>query len=1629
MALIDPANRIGSPGEDLLSRNCNWSLPLLALPGRAGLDLGLALSLNSLVYTRAGSVMHFDPIQGDPAPGFSLGFPEIHNAFINTEANVQSYLLSMPSGSRVEFRQVNTNVYEAVDSSYMLLTRDPVNSIFVLYTTDGTQSKFMDVTGSGDYKCVQIKDRHGNYITIGYGSLTEIRTVTDTLARVINFNYDVNNHLLSITQSWGGQTHTWATFAYGAQTIQTNFPGLTLNGTANGTQESVLTRVGLADGSIYSFEYNTYAQVKTVRRYAPNNSNPVNFPGDYFQRSYTIYGLPDNANSPQTDCPRITSRTDWASDWNSGVTSFYTTDPGHTWGQVTFPNGTIYKEFFAPTGWQRGLTTQTENWAGGVRKKWTTFQWTQDNTGVVYPLNPRVTETNVYDDANNRRRTKVDYISFGLVSDVSEYDSNTTTLIRRTHTDYNLSAVYTDRRIIGLPSAQYLYDGNNALFSKVTYVYDLNPNPNPYLQHPGPTAQHDTANYGSGFVQGRGNLNRKLRWDVTDSTNESQASEYETGYNTSGSVIFTRDPLNHQTDVSYTDSFSDGQNNRNTYAYPTTMTDPDTFSSTIKYNFDFGAVTWTQNPKGAAVTRTYDAAGRIERITNMVNGAYTRYVYSADQRRVATFTTINDLNPANEYSSAVHLDGHDRVRATSSDHPGSVGQFKAQFNVYDVMGRLAQKSNPTEINGSWQPVGDDTAWVWSSQSYDWQGRLTISTDQAGKTKEFLYGGCGCAGGQVVVTRDEVGRRQKMIYDILGRLKTTQALFIQPKNQPLDGNGAVYSTTTNTCNVRDQVTNVNVKDEASGVSQNTQMVYDGHGRLKERWLPIYLGNPQSATPYDSYEYYSDDTLMQVTDPRGASATYSYNDRRLMTSIVYGAPGGVAATPNVTFTYDENGNRIWMDDGPGYVSYVYDTLSRLQSETRHFDELTGDYQISYTYNLAEQIKTITDNRFNTTATYTYNKAGELTGIGGNGYGSSAQNNFTASSASIWYRAWGGTKQLNYGNGLQLNLNYNERLQPTQYRLQTGQSQVRDGSDYQYYDDGRVRFASNMVAAEEFITPANAFDRAYNYDHVGRLVEASTGPEARGETLPPSPPPPNNPYKQVNTYDVWGNLTQRANRFWRTYPSVAGTYSNNRRVGWQYDQAGNALIDTNEHTYDAASRQATMTGYDFVGGSQTGHPSMRSPEITQSYDGDGSPVKRIETRRTEEYIDGGPQTEITTWVTTTYYVRPRALGGQVMLEIESSIGPNLNINVNKSYVYSGNERIAESYNLYSGGPYSIAWRHSNPVTGTLLKTNESGFVNDRSEFDPFGAEVGSADPYYGDEFADYIEIKGQEPLYIEGGNPFDLSGGCSLDGMPVPCGFAMGAANAGAAAQVQDGQTKRFRDGRLEYFHAFANGTQGYLPVGANLGCYNCNLTNDPPTTKPADPGTIKIETEPAYGPLKRIGKKIGGAIGRFFRRIIGSPTTTTRPGVGTVVEAVVEELKNPSTVAGGIDAPVLPDDIVATFAQGTISPKYLEVETTYFRYFGDEEAGESPMIGRFLANREYATSEEAIIKLALDQTWAKPNPATRVVNVVLPAGTLIYGGVVAPQGDHEKYPGGGYQIFVPNIWNIPGIIWGTPRPVGR
>ena len=171
-------------------------------------------------------------------------------------------------------------------------------------------------------------------------------------------------------------------------------------------------------------------------------------------------------------------------------------------------------------------------------------------------------------------------------------------------------------------------------------------------------------------------------------------------------------------EAAYADSFSDSVN-RNTFAYPTTITDQEGNTATTQYNYDFGAVTRTHAPTsgtGGGTTyvdevRQYDAFGRLTQATNQTNNAYARFVYESNANYVHSYQTVIDLVQANEFHSWQVIDGAGRVRASASDHPGSSGGFTGQYIIYNNMGRIAQQSNPTEMNGAWAPTGDDSKLV------------------------------------------------------------------------------------------------------------------------------------------------------------------------------------------------------------------------------------------------------------------------------------------------------------------------------------------------------------------------------------------------------------------------------------------------------------------------------------------------------------------------------------------------------------------------------------------------------------------------------------------------------------------------------------------------------------------------------------------------------------------------------------------------------------------------------------------------------------------------------------------------------------------------------------------------------
>src|SRR5205085_2262835 len=103
------------------------------------------------------------------------------------------------------------------------------------------------------------------------------------------FNYNgVNNALQTITQTWNGSTHTWATFSLGDVPVQPNFQYLAVNG-PNANSISGLMQVILEDHSYYQFAYNPYGQMYKVSYYG----------ADSVLRSYTSINLPLNNSVAQ----------------------------------------------------------------------------------------------------------------------------------------------------------------------------------------------------------------------------------------------------------------------------------------------------------------------------------------------------------------------------------------------------------------------------------------------------------------------------------------------------------------------------------------------------------------------------------------------------------------------------------------------------------------------------------------------------------------------------------------------------------------------------------------------------------------------------------------------------------------------------------------------------------------------------------------------------------------------------------------------------------------------------------------------------------------------------------------------------------------------------------------------------------------------------------------------------------------------------------------------------------------------------------------------------------------------------------------------------------------------------------
>ncbi|MBK8569982.1 MAG: RHS repeat protein [Nitrosomonadales bacterium] len=170
------------------------------------------------------------------------------------------------------------------------------------------------------------------------------------------------------------------------------------------------------------------------------------------------------------------------------------------------------------------------------------------------------------------------------------------------------------------------------------------------------------------------------------------------------------------------------------------------------------------------------------------------------------------------------------------------------------------------------------------------------------------------------------------------------------------------------------------------------------------------------------------ITQQTDARGVVTLYQYDALNRLTNNIFPANPAL----NIIYAYDMTtsgnigiGRLTALQDAGGLIGYKYDARGNLGEQLR-FVTVAGieqDESLKYTYDNANQLTSIGyPDGFS--ISYSRNNAGQITGV-----------NLTIGTqppmvlaSNIHYLPFGPLKNLTWGNGIQLNRQYNQDYQLT-------------------------------------------------------------------------------------------------------------------------------------------------------------------------------------------------------------------------------------------------------------------------------------------------------------------------------------------------------------------------------------------------------------------------------------------------------------------------------------------------------------------------------------------------------------------------------------------------------------------------
>jgi len=689
--------------EDLVqlgSQSYSYSIPILSLPGRNGLDLNLALFYNSGIWT-VDAVNNRVTFNGDrdfPSYGFRLGF-----GHIELDPAGSGFVLTEPDGSKRQLIGQTSGAFATVDSSYV----DFNNSTGVLRRKDGTQWTYVLSGTSSTFVPTKIQDTNGNYISITYRtdagfSKQAINTITDTLGRIITFNYDGSGRLQTIVQG----TKTWAYFSWNTTyVLKYNFgaPLSVVDSPANNSAQNVLTgcQYPKADasgpGMGYTFTYGDWGIVTQITQQSASS----------LTRSFVSYNYPASTTA-LSDHPTFTTQT-----VNDGATSrswtySVTTSGGEVASStITDPSGTT-----TTTNLSNGLVASVTVQSGANTLRTITNTW--QNAPIVNGISPGpqlVGVMTTLEDGATKSYVAYSYDTNGNVREVDQGDWGL--LVKRvTQTDYLNSSAYTTSHILDRPLQTRVYDGASNLVARTDFAYDAGT-----LTSVTGSTNHDDSGHGASFTT-RGNLTSTTRYPSLPSTANSITRSFT--YDTLGNLITV------QVDCCQLKQWMFGSAYQ--YAYPTSITRGPVgtqFTSTLTYDFNTGLILSVVDENSKTTGFAYDALNRLKTITRPDSIQLpTVYDDSSVQPGITSTTPVDSGKSVVQVATADGL--NNLTRLATNDLGGTT--YAIVDRQYDSVGRLYQVSNPYTTGQT--PV-------WTQTQYDALSRVKKLSRQTGHKPQII----------------------------------------------------------------------------------------------------------------------------------------------------------------------------------------------------------------------------------------------------------------------------------------------------------------------------------------------------------------------------------------------------------------------------------------------------------------------------------------------------------------------------------------------------------------------------------------------------------------------------------------------------------------------------------------------------------------------------------------------------------------------------------------------------------------------------------------------------------------------------------------------------------------------------